>query len=152
MSTRWRKTPRAPRSDGHIVIKRAYQPATQQDGRRFLVERLWPRGIKKEALKMDAWLKDVAPSTPLRQWFGHKPERWAEFRRRYQKELSENAAALAPILDAADEGPVTLLYSAHDVEHNGALVLRNYLVSRQRRSKSARAPKRTAKAPSAHVG
>jgi uncharacterized protein YeaO (DUF488 family) len=79
---------------------------------------------------MDAWLKDVAPSTELRQWFGHKPERWTEFRRRYEAELNKKPDSWRPILDAAKKGTVTLLYSAHDVEHNGARVLRDYLVKR----------------------
>ena len=116
-----------------ILIKRVYEPASRTDGRRFLVERLWPRGLKKENLDMDAWQKDVAPSAALRQWFGHKPERWPEFRRRYEQELNKNQPSWQPILDAAKQGTVTLLYSARDVEHNGALVLREYLVSRSRR-------------------
>lgn len=130
-----------------ILIKRVYEPAARRDGRRFLVERLWPRGIKKQALEMDAWLKEVAPSATLRQWFGHKPERWAEFRRRYREELSANAAALTPILDAAKQGTVTLLYSARDVEHNAAVVLRSYLASRQRQRKASR----ISRTPSARV-
>lgn len=128
-----------------ILIKRAYEPAARKDGRRFLVERLWPRGIKKEALEMDAWHKDVAPSTALRQWFAHKPERWAEFRRRYKKELTENAASWAPILDGASRGTVTLLYSAHDIERNSAVVLRDYLLSKQRRSRAPRASQTSSK-------
>lgn len=126
-----------------ISIKRVYEPASRTDGRRFLVERLWPRVLKKEALEMDAWLKDAAPSTALRQWFGHKPERWTEFRRRYERELSKDQSAWRPILDAAKEGNVTLLYSARDVEHNGALVLRDYLVGRVRSS----APKQLSPRP-----
>lgn len=130
-----------------ILIKRVYEPASQQDGHRFLIERLWPRGLKKEALAMQAWHKDVAPSTTLRQWFGHKPERWAEFCRRYERELNRNTAAWAPILAAAGKGTVTLLYSAHDVEHNSAVVLREYLVSRRRR----RGASATSRTPSKHV-
>ena len=114
-----------------IRIKRAYEPLAPADGKRFLVERLWPRGIRKEALAMDAWLKEVAPSTELRKWFGHRPERWEEFRRRYRAELDENAEEWKPILAAARHDPVTLLYSAHDVQHNGALVLRDYLAERR---------------------
>lgn len=124
---------KASRSGKSILIKRVYEPASRTDGRRFLVERLWPRGLKKEELEMDAWQKDVAPSTALRQWFGHVPERWTEFRRRYERELNKNSPSWQPILDAAKEGTVTLLYSAHDVEHNGALVLRDYLASRLHR-------------------
>lgn len=110
-----------------IRIKRTYEPAARGDGRRFLVERLWPRGIKKEDLDVDAWLKDVAPSTELRKWFGHRADRWAEFKRRYEKELRANPDAWKPILDAARKGNVTLLYSARDTEHNGAIVLRDFL-------------------------
>ena len=114
-----------------IRLKRSYDPRALADGRRILVERLWPRGMKKSALEADAWLKEVAPSTELREWFGHRVERWDEFRRRYRKELNDKPDAWAPILDASRRGTVTLLYSAHDVLHNGALVLRDYLVERQ---------------------
>jgi uncharacterized protein YeaO (DUF488 family) len=116
-----------------IRIKRTYDPAARGDGQRFLVERLWPRGMKKESLKMDAWLKDVAPSTQLRRWFGHIPERWEEFRKRYRKELSANSEAWKPLLTASKKGAVTLLYSAHDTEHNGAIVLREFLMARESR-------------------
>ncbi|MGH8122041.1 MAG: DUF488 domain-containing protein [Rudaea sp.] len=112
-----------------IRLKRAYDPATQTDGRRILVERLWPRGVRKADLKADAWLKEVAPSTELRRWFAHRVERWDEFRRRYEKELDAKPADWAAILDASRQGAVTLVYSAHDVLHNGALVLRDYLVN-----------------------
>jgi uncharacterized protein YeaO (DUF488 family) len=115
-----------------IQIKRTYEPAARGDGRRILVERLWPRGIAKEALVLDAWMKDVAPSTALRQWFGHRVERWEEFRRRYRAELDANPEAWQPILDAARRGRVTLLYSARDTAHNGAVVLREYLAERLR--------------------
>jgi uncharacterized protein YeaO (DUF488 family) len=89
--------------------------------------------MKKEAVAADAWMKEVAPSTQLRQWFGHQVERWEEFRRRYRKELAAHPDAWEPILDAEERGRVTLLYSAHDVLHNGAVVLRDYLVERQAR-------------------
>jgi uncharacterized protein YeaO (DUF488 family) len=118
-----------------IRIKRTYEPRARGDGRRILVERLWPRGIKKEALQAQAWMKAVAPSTQLRKWFGHRPERWQEFRRRYTKELRANSDAWSPILDASQRGTVTLLYSAHDVDHNGAVVLREYLTDRSRASR-----------------
>jgi len=121
-----------------LKLKRAYEPAERPDGQRLLVERLWPRGVKKEALAADAWLKEVAPSTELRKWFGHRPERWDEFRRRYRAELAANPAAWQPILEAARRGPVTLLYSAHDIEHNGALVLREYLNGKLGRAKQKR--------------
>lgn len=129
-----------------IRIKRTYDPRARGDGRRILVERLWPRGMKKEDLHADAWMKEVAPSTELRQWFGHEVERWDEFQQRYKKELSANQDAWTPILDASTRGTVTLLYSAHDVEHNGALVLRDYLAKRQRRRPAARSTR--AKRPS----
>lgn len=114
-----------------LHIKRAYEPSARGDGQRFLVERLWPRGMKKEALALDAWLKEVAPSTELRKWFDHRVERWDEFCRRYRAELSANLKLWQPVLEALEQGPVTLLYSAHDTEHNGALVLRDYLAERQ---------------------
>jgi uncharacterized protein YeaO (DUF488 family) len=123
-----------------IRIKRAYEPAQRTDGRRFLVERLWPRGMKKEALALDAWLKDVAPSTELRKWFAHRVERWEEFQRRYREELSAHPEAWQPIVQAAARGPVTLLYSAHDTEHNGALVLRDYLTEHMARPRRGRRP------------
>jgi uncharacterized protein YeaO (DUF488 family) len=110
-----------------IKLKRAYEPAAREDGRRFLVERLWPRGVKKEALPLDAWLKDVAPSPALRQWFGHDPAKWGEFRRRYFAELREHQDALALLRAAARKGTVTLVYSARDEEHNAAVALKEYL-------------------------
>jgi uncharacterized protein YeaO (DUF488 family) len=113
-----------------IKLKRAYENASRDDGTRFLVERLWPRGVKKDALRLDAWLKDVAPSTELRQWFGHVPSKWSEFQRRYRVELGRNAEALGPILKAARRGRVTLVYSSHDQEHNNAVVLKAYVESR----------------------
>lgn len=119
-----------------LQIKRAYEPASRRDGRRILVERLWPRGMKKEALQADAWLKDVAPSAALRRWFGHRVERWDEFRRRYRKELDARPDAWQPIRSAARRGRVTLLYSAHDVLHNSAVVLRDYLARRSARTRT----------------
>jgi uncharacterized protein YeaO (DUF488 family) len=110
-----------------LKIKRVYEAADSSDGKRFLVERLWPRGMKKEALKMDAWLKAVAPSDGLRRWFGHDPLKWEEFQQRYRAELAGNPAAWAPIVQAGQQGDVTLLYSAHDTEHNNALALRTFL-------------------------
>ena len=110
-----------------IKLKRVYEGAEPDDGTRFLVERLWPRGMKKESLKMDAWVKDVAPSNELRKWFNHDPQKWEEFQKRYQAELDANQEGWEPILQAAKGGDVTLLYSAHDVEHNNALVLMQYL-------------------------
>ena len=128
-----------------LRVKRAYDPPEPSDGQRFLVERLWPRGVKKEALAADGWLKDVAPSTELRKWFAHQDERWEEFRRRYRTELRANRAAWEPILEAAKRGPVTLLYSAHDTEHNSALVLREYLIERGEGRRRRPTPKRGAR-------
>lgn len=110
-----------------ITLKRVYDPAASTDGKRFLVERLWPRGVRKADLKMDAWLKDVAPTTALRQWFGHDPGKWKEFQRRYSLELKAHADVIETILEAAHNGSVTLLYSSHDQEHNNAVVLKQYL-------------------------
>ena len=115
-----------------LRIKRVYESATANDGVRFLVERLWPRGIKKEKLKMKAWLKDVAPSPELRKWFAHDLEKWQEFQKRYRAELISNPEAWQPLLEAAKEGDVTLLYSARDVEHNSALLLKGFLEKRMK--------------------
>ncbi|BCS53518.1 DUF488 domain-containing protein [Geobacter sp. SVR] len=110
-----------------IQLKRVYEPADSRDGRRFFVERLWPRGMKKENLVMEGWLKEVAPSEALRKWFNHDPAKWAEFRRRYIAELEGNRSAWEPLLEAARQEKVTLLYSTHDQEHNNALVLKDFL-------------------------
>ena len=110
-----------------LKIKRVYEGHDPDDGARYLVERLWPRGIKKENLSMEAWLKDVAPSADLRRWFGHDPAKWDEFQRRYRAELDENQKAWEPLLEAVKRGDVTLLYSARDTEHNNAIVLKDYL-------------------------
>jgi uncharacterized protein YeaO (DUF488 family) len=112
-----------------ILLKRAYDGAGPEDGTRFLVERLWPRGIKKSDLPLDGWLKDVAPSTELRKWFSHDPAKWSDFRRRYRAELQHNPKAWNPLLDAARKGTVTLVFSSHDVEHNNAVVLKEFLES-----------------------
>jgi uncharacterized protein YeaO (DUF488 family) len=119
-----------------IDIERAYDlPArgSRATDLRFLVDRLWPRGIRKEELPVDGWLKDVAPSTALRRWFGHDPARWSLFRERYERELSAHPEAWQPVLDAAKKRPVTLVYGAKDPEHNHALVLRDFLRRRFRR-------------------
>jgi uncharacterized protein YeaO (DUF488 family) len=102
--------------------------------------------MKKEALQVHAWTKEVAPSAQLRKWFGHRPERWREFRLRYKKELRANAGAWSPILDDSKRGTVTLLYSAHDLEHNGAVVLREFLMERSpARQKAKRAKARSSR-------
>jgi len=110
-----------------IQAKRAYDPPAKGDGARFLVDRLWPRGIKKEELKIDGWLKEVAPSDDLRKWFDHDPDRWGEFRARYAKELDEKPEALDPIREAARQGDITLIFAAKDTEHNNAVALKVYL-------------------------
>lgn len=110
-----------------IQLKRVYDERSEHDGTRFLVERLWPRGVTKSALADAAWLRDVAPSTELRKWFHHDPERWQEFRKRYFVELKQHTDALSPILKAVRHGPVTLLYSSHDGEHNNAVALEAFL-------------------------
>ncbi len=110
-----------------LQIKRVYEQPEADDGLRFLVERLWPRGIKKETLKMEAWLKEVSPSPDLRKWYAHDVNKWQEFQRRYRAELAAHPEAWKPILEAARHGTVTLLYSAHDTEHNSALVLLSFL-------------------------
>lgn len=112
-----------------ISLKRAYDGASIKDGRRFLVERLWPRGIKKASLPLDGWLKDVAPSTELRKWFGHDPAKWKEFQHRYRAELQQKPQFWKPLLEAARKGTITLVYSSHDVEHNNAVVLKSFLES-----------------------
>ncbi len=108
-----------------IAIKRAYEKSGADDGRRVLVDRLWPRGVAKSALKIDAWEKDVAPSPALRKWFGHEPKRWTEFCRRYQAELKERRAELRALKKSARK--LTLVYAAKDPEHNHALVLKEVL-------------------------
>ena len=110
-----------------IQLKRAYEQPSPEDGVRLLVERLWPRGVKKADLRLDGWLKDVAPSDSLRRWFGHDPAKWNEFQRRYFTELDAHPEALLPIETTARHGRVTLVYSAHDTEHNNAVALKQYL-------------------------
>jgi len=112
-----------------IKLKRVYESAEPTDGVRFLVERLWPRGMKKQFLKMEAWLKEAAPSDNLRRWFGHDPQKWIGFQERYFAELDTRREALLPIIEAAGSGDVTLLYSARDTEHNNAVALKKYIHS-----------------------
>ena len=112
----------------HLRLKRAYEPADTADGVRILVDRLWPRGVSKAKAKLDDWVKEVAPSTGLRQWFGHDPARWTEFQHRYRAELREQSAALDRIRDLARTHTVTLVYGARDEQHNDAVVLRDFLI------------------------
>lgn len=111
-------------------IKRVYEPAATADGQRFLVERLWPRGVKKEALFLTGWCQEAAPSHELRKWFNHDPARWKEFQHRYRAELDGKPETWRPLLDAASAGNLTLLFSARDVGHNNAVVLKSYLEAR----------------------
>ncbi len=113
-----------------IRLKRVYDEPCADDGTRFLVERLWPRGIRKDALAVDAWLRDAAPSTDLRKWFSHDPAKWDEFRKRYLAELEAVPEAWAPIVEAAREGAVTLLFSSKDTEHNNAVALKEFMERR----------------------
>ncbi|HEB78765.1 MAG TPA: DUF488 domain-containing protein [Methylothermaceae bacterium] len=113
-----------------IAVKRVYDPAEASDGQRYLVDRLWPRGIKRETLALDGWLKAAAPSRELRRWFGHDPGRWEEFKRRYFAELEQHPEAWRPLLEAARQGPVTLLHAAADRAHNNAVALRQFLLER----------------------
>jgi uncharacterized protein YeaO (DUF488 family) len=110
-----------------IRIKRAYEPASETDGQRILVDRLWPRGISKERARIDRWAKELAPTTALRQWFGHDPAKWAEFQKRYKNELEANGEALREIADLAEGSTVTLVFGARDEQHNEAVVLRTVI-------------------------
>lgn len=111
-----------------IQIKRVYDRPSKTDGIRLLVERLWPRGMKKEAARLDGWLREAAPSIALRKWFNHDPVKWTEFQRRYRAELDQRPEAWQPILDAAKKNNnVTLLFSSHDAEHNNVVALKAYL-------------------------
>ncbi len=108
-------------------VKRVYDPPDPNDGTRILVDGIWPRGWTKDALRHDAWLKEIAPSNELRRWFRHEPERWDEFLKRYFAELESKEEIWTPLVDAARKGRVTLLYAARDREHNNALALRLFL-------------------------
>jgi len=107
-----------------IKIKRIYDPASPNDGKRILVDRLWPRGIRKDEARIDEWLKDIAPSNDLRKWFSHDPSKWQKFKKRYEKELKNKSVILETIREEAKTNMVTLLYAAKDVRHNNAVVLK----------------------------
>jgi len=111
----------------NIQIKRVYEKPDPKDGFRILVDRLWPRGLTKEKAAADLWLKDIAPSTELRKWFNHDPEKWKEFQKKYQKELQENKEAVSVLKEHLKQGPVTLLYAAKDEVHNEADVIKNFV-------------------------
>ena len=112
---------------GPIVLKRAYEPAAPSDGQRVLVDRLWPRGVSKEKAAIDLWLKGIAPSTALRQWFGHDPALWGEFQQRYRAELDANGEVVGQLRDVIRKGRTTLVYGAKDEAHNDAVVLADYM-------------------------
>lgn len=110
-----------------IQLKRVYDSPAATDGKRILIDRLWPRGLTKEKASVGLWLKEIAPSTELRQWFSHDPQKWPEFQERYRQELQRNAALVAQLRAEAEHGIVTLVYGAKDTEHNDALVLKKFL-------------------------
>jgi uncharacterized protein YeaO (DUF488 family) len=120
----------------HVKIKRAYEPAAANDGARILIDRLWPRGVRKADAAIDQWLKYIAPSTSLRKWFGHDPGRWAEFRRRYAAEVHQHPEQLSTLRTLARQGPITLVFSAHDELHNDAVALREFLLGRKTKRKA----------------
>ncbi len=121
-----------------ITLKRAYDSVSRTDGIRFLVERLWPRGVSKARLRVDTWLKEAGPSTKLRKWFSHDPKKWGEFRRRYFRELDSRPEAWQPIVSAARRGRITLVYSSHDTQHNNAVALQEYVRAKARRPASSK--------------
>lgn len=112
---------------GEIRLKRAYDEPAKNDGRRVLIDRIWPRGVKKEDLALDDWCKEVAPSTDLRQWFDHDPERWDRFKQRYFEELADNSEAIDDLVKTAKEGRLTLVYAASEEKFNNAVALKEYL-------------------------
>jgi len=115
---------------GNVKLKRAYERPGEGDGTRILIDRLWPRGIKKVDAAIDQWVKDISPSTALRRWFGHDPARWELFRRRYAEEIHQHPEQLDQLRALARQGPITLVFSAHDEVHNDAVVLRDFLLGR----------------------
>lgn len=114
----------------NVRLKRAYEPPAAADGCRLLVDRLWPRGVSKAEIRLDDWIKELAPSSALRTWFGHDPRRWDEFRRRYREELEQHSPKLSALRRLAKVRPITLVYSAKDEAHNDAVVLRSVLLGR----------------------
>ena len=119
-----------------IKIKRVYEQPDKEDGKRILVDRLWPRGLTKEKASVDLWLKEIAPSTELRKWFGHDPDKWKSFRGRYETEIRHNDDLVKVLKDKAKGGTVTLVYGARDQKHNEALVLKQFLEKRETKRRS----------------
>ena len=115
----------------NVKLKRACEAPAAEDGTRILVDRLWPRGVSKKDAALSLWMKEIAPSAELRKWFGHDPDRWNEFRRRYASEIIRNSHLFDQLRSLALEGPITLIYSAHDEIHNGAIVLRDVMLGSQ---------------------
>jgi uncharacterized protein YeaO (DUF488 family) len=115
-----------------IKLKRAYEPPASGDGVRILIDRLWPRGVRKADAAIDEWMKEIAPSTTLRKWFGHEPERWTEFQRRYRSEIEQHPEQLHRLRALAERGRITLVFSAHDDAHNDAVVLKTLLLAHPR--------------------
>ncbi|GMV91686.1 MAG: hypothetical protein AMXMBFR82_14640 [Candidatus Hydrogenedentota bacterium] len=113
-----------------VSIRRAYDPPTRNDGKRILVDRLWPRGVSKDDLAVNSWMKEIAPSNELRKWYGHDPQKWEEFKVRYRKELDAQPDAIAELVEYATSGRITLVYSAKDTGLNNAVALREYLEER----------------------
>jgi uncharacterized protein YeaO (DUF488 family) len=121
-----------------IRVKRVYDAPAKSDGIRLLVDHLWPRGMKKEALQVERWIKQVSPSNELRNWFGHEPAKWKEFQRRYFAELDEQPEAWSALLELARESDITLVFSARDIEHNNAVALKAFLEKKLARKSAAR--------------
>jgi uncharacterized protein YeaO (DUF488 family) len=113
-----------------VTLKRAYEPPQRGDGMRILVDRMWPRGVSKEEAEIDLWLKEIAPSTKLRQWFGHEPSKWDKFREKYFKELDANGDVVEELRASMKKGNLTLVYAAKDEEHNNAVALAEYLAQK----------------------
>jgi uncharacterized protein YeaO (DUF488 family) len=133
-----RKEQNIPRFQFVIKVKRVYDKAAASDGSRLLVDRVWPRGLKKNDLLLDGWIKEVAPSDRLRKWFGHDAKKWKEFRKQYFAELRAKATSWQPIIERARRSDVTLLYGARDFEHNNAVALKDFLTAKQKNSKGCR--------------
>ncbi len=128
-------------SDLNITLKRVYLPASAADGTRILVERLWPRGLTKDKAAIDHWVKDIAPTPELRKWYGHDPDRWAEFQRLYREELAENSAAVETLEDLCASKRVTFVFAAKDEARNSAVVLREFLMERSASPRPSRHPR-----------
>ena len=120
-----------------IKLKRVYEAAASSDGSRVLVERLWPRGVRKASLRIDAWLKEIGPSNDLRRWFAHDPKKWDVFRERYFAELDSKPKVWKGLVQAARRGPITLIYSSRDPEHNNAVALKDYLQTKMKQAKNS---------------